>query len=317
MDLYVDRPPSVSRVSNMTLTCWLPWEVTRWGNKYSKVREELSTRASTMQMLAPLDGQAPDVVDRLQELNEQRKLITDKPDQHWSYRGVAKRMLVDSPRAELVQVKGEEPDHRRHPEDKQRLQYFKVLAEAMKHATPQNLEVVSDLDSPYDPLVTFFMHQEIAELAARDRESLSDMELRHRLYRAHYTTPADHSVRNVVAAIELLCDHVSPETDPAWRGDHLDALLQTLQTRWANRGEIKPTTSRVVLVDIEKSIAAMERAFEVMPTLAQARGQSEDDWSARQMVLEKLLVRPLRTYRTRLLPHHLREERMKDCAPRG
>jgi hypothetical protein len=316
-ELYAGQGPAVSRVSNMTLTCWLPWEVTRWGDKYVKVRETLSTHATVLQTLAGLDGQSPEVADRLQELDEQRKLINDKPDQHWSYRAVTKRMLVDSPRAKLVQVKGEEPVHRRHPEDKQRLRYFKLLAAAMKHVTVESLEAVADLDSPYDPLVTFFLHQEIAELAARDRESLSGIELRHRLYRARYTTPGDHSVRNVVAAIELLCDHVAPETDPAWRGDQLDALLQTLQERWGNRGEIKPNSSRVVLVDIEKSIAAMERAFEVMPTLAAARGQTEHDWSARQTVLEKLLVRPLRTYRTLLLPHHLREERMRDRQPTG
>ena len=125
--------------------------------------------------------------------------------------------------------------------------------------------------------------------------------------------PSDtRSINRSETWCELLCDHVSPETDPAWRGDHLDALLQTLQERWANRGDIKPNSSRVVLVDIEKSIAAMERAFEVMPTLAAARGRTEHDWSARQMVLENLLVRPLRTYRTLLLPHHLREQRMRD-----
>lgn len=309
-ELYVGQRPTVSRVSNMTLTCWLPWEVARWGNKYASVRQQLGTQASSLQMLAGPAGQSADVLDRLNELREQQALIIDKPDQHWAYRATTKRMLIESPRSELVHVKGEDPAHRRHPEDKQRLTYFKALGETAKRTTADRLQAVADMDLPYDPLVTFFLHQEVAELAKRDRESFSDFELRHRLYRANYTMPGDHSVRNVIEAIDILCDHVAPGTDPLWRSDQLDALLQLLQERWANRGQIRPDSSRVVLVDIEKSIAAMERAFEVMPTLATARGQTEQDWEARQLVLEKLLVRPLRTYRSILLPHHDRERLM-------
>lgn len=308
--LYEGQHAAVSRISNMTLTCWLPWEVARWGDKYTQVSRQLTTQSVSLQLMAgPDDGQSADVQDRLAELREQTDLIRYEPDQYWAYRKVTKRLLTESPRSELVQVKGEEPVHKRHREDKQRLQYFRALGTAAKNTTAENLLAVAALEQPYDPLVTFFMHQEIAELASRDRDQFSDMELQHRLHRAHYTSPGDHSVRNVIAAIELLCLDSAAEYDPVWRGDHLDALMQILQDRWANRGDIKPDSSRVMLIDIKESIAAMEQAFDVMPALCESRGISTQDWADRELVLEKLLVRPLRTYRTMLLPHHERDQR--------
>lgn len=313
--LYAEQPAQVSRVSNVTLTCWLPWEVARWGDKYQQVTKLLGTHSASLQQRLVMPGdvsQAADIQDRLTELREQRDLIRHESDEYWAYRKVTKRMLTESPRSELVHVKGEEPVHKRHPEDSRRLDYFRALGKAARDTTAANLLAVAEFDQPHDPLITFFMHQEVAELARRDRDQFSDIELQHRLYRAYYTTQDDRSVRNVVAAIELLCLENAAEFDPVWRGDHLDALMQILHERWTNRGDIRPNSSRVMLVDIEKSIAALDQAFDVMPSLCEARGLSAWDWTARKDVLERLLVRPLRSYRTQLLPHHERAQRRSD-----
>ena len=313
--LYAEQSARVSRVSNMTLTCWLPWEVTRWGNKYQQVTEQLAKQSMSLEhrLVMPRDvSQAADIQDRLTELREQRDLIRHETDEYWAYRKVTKRMLTKSPRSELIQVKGEEPVQKRHPEDTNRLNYFRALGKAAKDTTTENLLAVAEYAQPHDPLITFFLHQEIAELARRDRGNFADIELQHRLYRAYYSTQNDRSVRNVVAAIELLSRSGAEQYDPVWRGDHLDALMQILHERWANRGDIKPDSSRVMLVDIEKSIAAVDQACDVMPELCAARGLSDADWTSRKDVLEKLLVRPLRSYRTLLLPHHERSKRREN-----
>ena len=64
-----------------------------------------------------------------------------------------------------------------------------------------------------------------------------------------------------------------------------------------------------MLNDIEHSISAVDQAFAAMEGLSREVGVSEADWKARRSVLEKSLVRPLRTYRSQLLPHHRRQQR--------
>ena len=44
-----------------------------------------------------------------------------------------------------------------------------------------------------------------------------------------------------------------------------------------------------------------------MDTLRADAGVSAADWQARREVLERLLVRPLRTYQSQLLPEYLKE----------
>jgi len=299
----------VSSVSTNRLTCLLPWEVMRWGNKYTAVMEKLGPVAQTLQFTIGQDAYEPAVSNRLAELTEQQELIHDHPDEYWFYRRAVKDRLKKTPQAELVQVKGEEPLHKLHDNEKRRVDYFTTLGAAAKQKKPgpDALFAIEEFAAPYDPLISLFLHQELAELATRDREENFEIELQHRLHRIYFTASSDQAVRNVIAAIEILCQHPEAIPHDADRADQLDALLQVLHDRWHNRGELSPGSSKIVLNDIEQSVSAIDRAFENLSQLNNARGYSTEQWQARRLALEKSLLRPLQAYRTTLMPHHAKK----------
>jgi hypothetical protein len=298
----------ISDVSGNRLTCLLPWEVMRWSDKYSAIMNKLSPHAQTMQFTVGEDAYTSDVKNRLTELTQQRALIQEHPDEYWVYRRKVKDRLTNTPQSRLVQVKGEEPLHELQVDEKRRVDYFKALGAAAKNRSPDHkfLQSVEEFASPYDPLISLFLHQELAELATRNRAENFDIELRHRLHRTYFSASTDQAIRNIVAAIELLCEHPEAISDDADRGDQLDALLQMLHDRWHNRGDTPPDSSKIVLNDIEKSLAAIDEAFDALDALRSARGYSAEQWQSRQLALEKSLVRPLQAYRTTLMPHHAR-----------
>ena len=279
-----------------------PWDVMRWGAKYAEVQSAIAPAARRLADVFPLETEDADVQRRLGELDMRRDLIHKAVDSYWAYRGELKKKLKESPRAEIVQVSGIQQT-RLHPEEQRRVEYFKSLGRAASLAltTPESLLSVRQFAAPYDPFVSFFMHQEIAELAARNPEENAAIEFSHRLYRVNYTSARDGSIRNLIAAIYLLCDHEELIPDRAERGDQLDAFLQILHRRWQNRGDVRPQSTQVALNDIAKSLAAGERAFDVLASLGTARGKTPHEVKLRKQVLEKSLMRPLRTYRTRLL----------------
>lgn len=295
-----------SNVSGSRLTCLLPWEIMRWGDKYTAIMQKLAPVSQTLQFTVGEDAYTPEVKNRLAELTEQQELIHEHPDEYWFYRRKVKDRLTKTPQSELVQVKGEEPLHELQENEKRRVDYFKALGAAAKQKkpTPDDLFAIEEYAAPHDPLISLFLHQELAELATRNREHNAAIELRHRLHRVYFTANTDQAVRNVVASIELLCSHPEAISDDTDRADQLDALLQVLHDRWHNRGDTPPGSSKIVLNDIEQSIAAIDNAFESLETLNSARGYSPEQWQSRRLALEKALLRPLQAYRTTLMPHH-------------
>jgi hypothetical protein len=296
----------ISNVSTNRLTCLLPWEVMRWGDKYTAIMAKLGPVAQTLQFTVGEDAYAPNVSHRLAELTEQQELIHEHPDEYWFYRRKVKERLTKTPQSELVQVKGEEPLHKLQENEKRRVDYFTALGAAAKQKSPSpdDLLTIEEFATPHDPLISLFLHQELAELATRNREENFATELQHRLHRIYFTASSDQAVRNVIASIEILCEYPEAISDDADRADQLDALLQTLHDRWHNRGEKSPASSKIVLNDIEQSVSAIDTAFAELAKLNNARGYSSEQWQARRLALEKSLLRPLQAYRTTLMPHH-------------
>lgn len=296
--------------TNGRLLAWLPWEVMRWGEKSSEVAAKFSPFGRTLGAELGKAGETAEVVRRMEEIKLHRTVIEGSPDQYWAYRKAVKRRLMESPQNQIVQVKGQNPVSELHPNEKRRLRYFELLGAAAKRRSPDadRLQEVVRFTAPYDPLISFFSHQELAELAAKNPSELATFELEHRLHAVYFSSPTDQSVRNVIAAIHLLVEHPEALPDDAQRGDQLDALLQMLHTRWYSRGDVSPATSKVVLNDIEKSLAAVDVARTALDGLRDSRALSEADWSARKAAIDKSLVRPLRNYRSTLLPHHASEQ---------
>ena len=306
--------PHIQTAATAAMLSQGPWEVMRWGAKNAEVRQAFRPAARNLSSAFPAAGNDADVQRRLRELNLRRTLIHGKADQYWSYRAEMKRQLKESPRADIVQVKGGGQKTRLHPEEQRRIDYFKALGQAAFQDQPtlDILHPVEEFETPYDPIVSFFMHQEIAELAARNPDANFRLEFHHRLHRVNFTSSQDGSIRNLVATINLLCDHPSLIASPARRGDQLDALLQTLHRRWQNRESARPESTQLAIRDIDQSLLAGERAFALLRELGPERNKHPDEIELRQIALEKSLMRPLQAYRSRLM----RRSRMQQAVRR-
>jgi hypothetical protein len=244
---------------------------------------------------------------RLSNVVTQRKLMTDYPDQPWIYRKVVRQDIQKHPHTEIKKT-DVGLDRTLDAFDQRRLNYFAVLGKATQSASPtlESIHRIEEFARPYDPVLSYFLHHELATLYSRAESSDASAELRHRLHAVYYSDTRDRSVRDVVEALRLLSES-APSLEPALRWDHMNALLEFLKIRWANRGFGKPESSRIALNDLEKCIDAAESAFAKMDQLHQRIGISQTDWNARRDVLEQTLVRPLRSYRTEILPYYLGE----------
>jgi hypothetical protein len=67
------------------------------------------------------------------------------------------------------------------------------------------------------------------------------------------------------------------------------------------------------MVDIDICLDAIEAATKEMESLAASAGLSESEWHLRKSAIERTLTRPLRKYRTHLLPHLRAAERKADA----
>lgn len=294
----------------------LPTEVMRWENKLQLVQNELAKHS---RFLLAWGGEAADNADvaaRLSEWELSRAIIRRHQDEFWAYRKQVKDHMTSSTRAMIQQVSHTKTESGLHPDDDRRLRYFRTIGELAKNSslTEADLDRLRRFESPFDPLVTPFLHQEAVELMTRCPDRNPANELRHRLAAIYFSTSADRSIRNVTDALQFVNSTPDAIADKAARFDHVNALLQMLLARWSARGEFRPTSSRVALNDIERSIAAAETSFATLDTLAAEGTVPVSEWDARKQLLERRLVRPLRTYRGQVLQHYVKNERTKEAA---
>ncbi|MGE3315889.1 MAG: hypothetical protein AB7O26_12320, partial [Planctomycetaceae bacterium] len=301
----------VNTATNGHFAFTVPQEVMRWGLKSQELYTAISPHASRLVAWDTIPDNDPDVLRRLADVTARHNLMTKYPDQPWAYRKAVRTTLEDKPRSIIEQVNHQLFDRKNHPDDQRRIDYLTALGKAARQAQPSiaDIDAIVEFEAPYDPLVSYYLHNEVAALYARVKGTDHSAELGHSLYAINYSDPRDRSVRDVVGAVELLIDYPEACPDPTERYDHLNSLLQILKTRWETRGAVEPKASRVVLIDIEKSISALERSFDAMRSLCEEAEVSRNDCETRCAYLEKSIVRPLRTYRSQLLPHHLAQER--------
>lgn len=309
---------SMNSAGQASLTWRLPFDVLRWGNKLEEINAAYAGQTQTLVARLGDEAETEEVTRRLTELALQQQIVQQHPDEYWAYRKAVKKRLIEAPYSKIIQVKGERPTKDLHPSEKRRLAYFETLGAAAKATTPSasQLASIAEFTEPHDPLISTFLHQELAELASKradedaadgDADAKRFIEWQHRLKCINFADAHDRSVRNVVAAIELLCRHPELIPNEADRGDQFDALLQTLHARWFARGDLSPQSSQVMLSDLEHSITAIDLACERLDALRVARAMNAADWDARRTALEKSLVRPLRQYRSLLASHQAKE----------
>ena len=291
-------------------------EVMRWGPKADDVHKTLSGQNLRLMDWIGTAGTKSEVLRRLSEVAAQQNLMTKFPDQYWAYRSQVREHLTHEPRSKIRQVNFENHGAM-DPEDRRRLAYFPSLGRAAKRKRVEDIRRVAEFETPFDPLLSYFLHAEIAELYTRAKHPDPEQELRHRMHVAYYSSPIDTSVHNIIDAIELQTEHPESAPQAEQRWDQLNSLLQLLKTRWDVRSTRPPGIPKNVLRDVELSLVAAEKAIDRLDGFTAEAGVSRADWQSRREVLERGLVRPLRSYRTKLIPHVGRERILDDSGERG
>lgn len=294
----------INTSGNGVLGYRLPTEMMRWGQKSLERERFLSAHRSSMVDLLPPDHrELTEIRYRLNELRSLNHLMADYPDEPWVYRRKLRDLLQSKPRSAIQQVRATDDESSRHPIDQRRVLYFKALSRASRDRSRASIQNLAAFAFPPDPMLSHFVHFEVAELYARSSERDVQAELIHRLHGIYFAHPADRSVRDVVGAVLLLVEHPECEPDRVQQWDHLNALLQTLSNRWNLRQSTPPDSVEIAINDIDKSVEAIRLATDRMTELCAELEFSAADWEARELYLERNLVRPLRSYRSRLLPH--------------
>jgi len=303
-------PLQINSATNGYFRNYLPREVVRWANKQQEVANALVPHTGRLlSLMSEEEAANPEILEHLEEVTGRQRLIHDYPDQYWAYRASVREEVTQGAenRSIIQQVKHQLAGHDFHPRDQRRMNYFKALSEAQKTKSPEDISRVSHFARPFDPLLTYFLHGEVAELYFRAGENRDvEQELRHRLYTTYYTVAGDRSVQNVVAALNLLNEHPEAVADPQARYDHINGLLQVLQTRWYARGSVEPNSFSVMISDVSETLKTANQSFKTMQELSVAAGLQPQDWEQRERVLNRTLVKPLRDYRTQLQAQYKR-----------
>ncbi|HSG69075.1 MAG TPA: hypothetical protein VLA12_01600, partial [Planctomycetaceae bacterium] len=303
----------VNSVLNHSVAVTHPSDAMRWSNKWNEKIERFSPFKQRYVDLAGEPGKQADVTRRMEELGSQRYVMAKASDKPWAYRASIKELLQTKPRSILIQTKGEKPHNEMHPVDQHRIDYLKALSLAYREKTPsaERIHALTSFIEPYDPLISYFLHYEAAELYSRNPELDPRVEYLHLLNTIYFADMQDRSIHNVVRAIELVHEHPEIVESERTRFDQLNGLLQTLTNRWHLRRGETPDSTDQGLTDVDESLAAAEAVLGDLRTLAETSGYGTDAWSKRERILEQMLVRPLRGYRGKLLPYHEKSLRRK------
>ncbi len=284
---------------NSHLSWRLPVEIARWDQKAQQSRALLAQHATSLGAGLSEFPEAIDIVHRLEDVEQKYLVTTTFTDQYWAYRKVLKERLQDRPRTEIQQVKGAGLKHGLHPEDARRKAYLQVLGEIAKTEQPTSaqIEALVEFCEPYDPLLTQFAHYEAAHLYARAVDGTPRTAYNHWLHCVLTAPAADRSVRTVCAAIQMLNQYPECVDTPADRWDHLNALLEEMERRWALR-MTATERSKYEPIDINRSLEAAQSAVKTLASIAPEVPVTDADWQLRKAVLEDSLLRPLRAERS-------------------
>ncbi|MFG0334912.1 MAG: spermidine synthase [Maioricimonas sp. JB049] len=299
VDAWLEVKPGRSSTGENARMAWTaPLEVMRWAPKLQQLRAAIELRSSPLvnQLGEEVDVQA--ISQRLADMREQQRILAQHPDHFWAYRKTLKQRLTERPRAKIVQVKHEGLKRTLHPEDQRRKAYLEALAAAAGSKTPgmEAIRDVVDFVEPYDPLVSFFVHQEVARMLGRTEPRPVAVELEHWLHSIYYAPPHDRSVRNITEAVSLLVEFPEAVPDERQRFDLIHGLLETATERWRVRMLPESGTSKYEPVDASRTLETARAALTVLDALAEDNPTHYREWDIRRRIIERELIGPVRTY---------------------
>lgn len=271
-------------------------ETLRWGPKWKEKQNLFANRAELVLKEAKLkEADEQTVVRRLMDSQERTRILTQKADDEWSYRTVLRDALKSRPRTTIQRVNNE-IRQTLSADDKHRKEYLITLGKAAREPKPSlaAIEHIEAFAEPYDPLVTDFLHFEVANLMQRASESAPASEYRHWMHCITYAPEGDRSIRPVAAALTLLKQHPEIESDPTWRWDQFNLLLDVMRTRWSTRWQAG-TPSKYDEADLQHSIEAVNGALSAMNDLQSQAGLDRDAWKVQRRIWDDSLISPIRS----------------------
>jgi len=309
-----------NHVSSAVLALNAPSELMRWGSKLAEVQAVLTAPRAAVKEESPITRLAsrpsrksrilewlgeeritPEILRRLSDVAAQRQLVREFPESHWwEYRKVLRKQLQTRARS-LVQQVSHSDDVPLHPEDERRKRYFVALGEAARQPSP-TADAIGKIEEqlwPYDPLLTYFAHEEVADLQARGGIQ-ADQELANRLHMVYFAPPGDGSTKPITSAMDLLVQTPDLIPDPTLRFDLLNGLIQTLRSRWEQRQSLNVVAPRRQVSDADRNIVAIEHAVQALDAWQPVTGLSRVEWEHRKQVIDRILLRPLRSHRAQL-----------------
>ncbi|QDU81672.1 spermidine synthase [Polystyrenella longa] len=302
-EILKKQPGHINTAANGSLAYSLPHEMLRWGNKVQE-KQVLTAPPHSDTLYAWVKDEDDDhqVSHRFEELKSLRELQVMSNGKYWAYRNPVRKRVQEKPRTVIKQVKGEGPQQRMHEEDRRRLEYFESLGDAFQaqQITRGHLQDIEQFSLPYDPLVSYFSHMELAALCERLPEEFAGDELRHLLHTVFYGSSQDRSIKNIARAMVLLVEHPEVVNNEPRRADMLNAMLQLMKSRWMLRGTMPVGSLGLSQKDVTDSLDAIELTFDEFEKFAANTELQDYAWESRELHLERFLVSPLRTYRSQL-----------------
>jgi hypothetical protein len=311
----------VNTVANGSFAFRLPQEMMRWGNKMLELHNQLASRTHQLMTWVPDTEDIMEASKRIGESVELHEIIAGFPDEPWSYRQTLKARMTRQPRPPVEVVEDGRIKQKAHPIDKRRIDYLRALSKAIKTLDPESVAAVLKFTEPYDPMISYFIHHEVTRLYARLPEPDYHAEFSHLLHTIYFADAADRSVRNASRAINLLADHPEMYAASQDRWDQMNALLQVLVYRWENRNTIEARSSQIALNDVECSLNALDTGISQLRAWSADADVNSSLVEARATYLARSLLRPLGTYRGKLLEHYQKSRRLaekrrdKDLSP--
>jgi hypothetical protein len=251
----------------------------------------------TLLSLARIENEwVAEVRERLADVLKGRKLLGRGADGIRAYRKSVDKQIVSRPRFVFRSDSEQGIRRLRHPVDRRRRQFLKVLAsvEAAKRPSDDQIRRVVAFGRPFDPLLSEFIHREAAALWARQSGDSRREELRHRLHAVYFGTQAVSGVDDVHQAIEVLLTVRPSEGEAAMDWDHCNALLEVLKQRWSSRSSHRLGTDEARL-----SIELVGRVMDRMDSLIERDSSLGRHWAERREVVDRGLIDPLRLSRSR------------------
>ena len=281
---------------NARFTMSIASETLRWGPKWKEKQVLFSNRTGPVLMALELEDEVQQtIVRRIQDAQERTRILTERADDQWSYRRILKSALKDRPRSTIQRVNNE-IRQTLSADDQHRKAYLVALGRAAREENPslESIEKIESFTMPYDPLMTDFVHFEVAHLLGRASTTDPAREYHNWMHCITYAPDSDRSVRPVASALDLLRRNPTIVPDPAWRWDQFCLLLDVMRVRWSSRWEAG-VTSKYEAADMQHSIEAVTATLTAMDELAPQAGLDQETWKVQRRIWVDTLVTPTRS----------------------